>query len=374
MFYLVGWSLLLCYIIVLLIFIFTWHFTKEYESKNVDLGQALAVSVVIPIRNEEDNIIQLLTDLQNQTYTNFEVIIVNDNSTDRSIQLVEEFKKYHSLKFTVLNLPQKVRISHKKAAIELALKYAVGDWIQLTDGDCNVQPKWLEQIVSFQLETKAKLISAGVIYKIYNFWTKLLAIEFLSPVGVGAIGMLLKKPSMCNGANLGFLKSIFYEVDGYKGNENLSSGDDEFLMHKVAKFYPEKVFYLKSKEAIVKTDSPSLFIDFVHQRIRWASKWKNYDNLNSIIAGFFVFCFHLYFVVSICLSIIGFVDWEIIVQMFLLRVSIESMFLGALSKDFYLNNHTWTIPIIAIFYSFYVIIIAVVSLRGKYSWKGRKIG
>ncbi len=58
---------------------------------------------------------------------------------------------------------------------------------------------------------------------------------------------------MCNGANLAYTKKVFEEVDGFKGIDNIASGDDMLLMHKIYKQHPEKVFFLKSKEVIVQT-------------------------------------------------------------------------------------------------------------------------
>lgn len=58
---------------------------------------------------------------------------------------------------------------------------------------------------------------------------------------------------MCNGANLAYEKTAFDKVNGFTGIDNIASGDDMLLMHKIWKHYPDRVHYLKSKAAIVTT-------------------------------------------------------------------------------------------------------------------------
>ena len=83
---------------------------------------------------------------------------------------------------------------------------------------------------------------------------------------------------MCNGANLAYTKKAFTEVGGFTGIDNIASGDDMLLMHKIYKLYPDKVMFLKSKDAIVQTAPVNSVKDFFNQRIRWASKADKYDD------------------------------------------------------------------------------------------------
>jgi len=83
---------------------------------------------------------------------------------------------------------------------------------------------------------------------------------------------------MCNGANLAYSRKAFETVNGFKGIDNIASGDDMLLMHKIAKQYPAGIFYLRSKNVIVSTAPVHSIKAFFNQRIRWASKADQYDD------------------------------------------------------------------------------------------------
>ena len=94
------------------------------------------------------------------------------------------------------------------------------------------------------------------------FFQKLQSIEFSILIATGAACIYYRNPTMCNGANLAYTKRIFKEVGGFDGNADVASGDDEFLMHKVAKNYPKEVIFLKDRESIVYTYSEKNFLNF----------------------------------------------------------------------------------------------------------------
>jgi hypothetical protein len=70
-------------------------------------------------------------------------------------------------------------------------------------------------------------------------------------VGSGACAMMIGKPNMCNGANIAYPKAVFEEVNGFDGNEHIASGDDEFLMHKIAEKYPNQIVFAHYQPNIV---------------------------------------------------------------------------------------------------------------------------
>jgi len=208
------------------------------------------LTVIIPVRNEAENILHLLLDLEKQTYSrhNYEVIVADDDSTDDTLKIVQEFQKNTNINLIINQLPPKTNnTSPKKRAIDSSINLASGQLIITTDGDCRVGEKWLESIANFQTKTGAYLVSCPVTFfeaqrhkdskaqkstilfpNIDLFFTNIQIIEFASLIGSGACAMFVQKPNMCNGANLTYLKSVFYEVNGFAGNEDLASGDDEF--------------------------------------------------------------------------------------------------------------------------------------------------
>ena len=189
------------------------------------------ISLIIPARNEETNIGKLLAALSNQSYPKelTEIIVVDDHSTDNTATIVQQFPfaKLIQLKEDAIN-------SYKKKAIEKGIAEATGELIVTTDADCNVNPGWLRAINSSFSDESVKMSFGAVrIQSDQTIFSRLQALEFSSLIGSGASTAAFGFPTMCNGANLAFTKEAFLQTNGYTGNEQIASGDDEFLMRKI---------------------------------------------------------------------------------------------------------------------------------------------
>ena len=103
----------------------------------------------------------------------------------------------------------------------------------------------------------------------------------------------LKKPVLCNGANLAYTREVFESVGGFAGNEHLASGDDLFLLHKVTSMSSRKVVYHLSDKVMVNTPPESGWLAFLRQRIRWGSKSKYYRDGSLLPVLSFVFLFNM---------------------------------------------------------------------------------
>lgn len=361
-----------------------------------NIFETLKISVIIPVRNEAENILFLLQDLEKQTYPkqNFEVIIADDDSTDDTLKIVQAFQKNTNINLIINQLPPKTNnTSPKKRAIDSSIKLASGQLITTTDGDCSVGEKWLESIANFQAQTGAYLVSCAVTFfeaqrhkdskalkstilfpNIDLFFTNVQIVEFASLIGSGACAMFIQKPNMCNGANLTYLKSVFYEVNGFSGNEGLASGDDEFLMHKIAAKYPDKVRFLKSQDTIVETKAHTSCRSFYNQRKRWASKWKHYENWQTTALAVFVFFANVVVPLSICFWIFDFISVKSLVLVLSLKFLAEFIFLSLVISFLRKKSLIWLIPFVQIVYPLYVVFFGLVAQKqGEYVWKGRKL-
>ncbi len=179
---------------------------------------------------------------------------------------------------------------------------------------------------------------------------------------------------MCNGANLTYLKSVFYEVSGFTGNENLASGDDEFLMHKIAAKYPKKVRFLKNQDTIVETNAHTNWRSFYNQRKRWASKWQHYNNWQTTALAAFVFLANLVVPLSFGFWFFDFISTKILLLILLLKYSAEFIFLSLIINFLRKKSLIWLIPFVQIIYPLYVVFFGLVAQKqGEYVWKGRKL-
>ena len=118
----------------------------------------------------------------------------------------------------------------------------------------------LSTIASCYKKYNAAFIAAPVAFhKEKSFLDIFQSLDFMTLQGITGASVYKGFHIMCNGANLAYEKSIFYEVNGFSGIDDIASGDDMLLMHKIKNLYPERVVYLKSESAIVKTNTmPSL--------------------------------------------------------------------------------------------------------------------
>jgi cellulose synthase/poly-beta-1,6-N-acetylglucosamine synthase-like glycosyltransferase len=354
------------YFILNIVFIFTWIKMRRNKIQYVSLKDS-KLSIIIPVRNEQANILNLLNDLNKQIYPfkNFEVIIANDGSTDETENIVLSFQEVAQYDLKLLNILNENGASPKKRAIQKSIEISSGELLITTDGDCRVSENWLSSIEAIYIEKQAKLISSPVTFlDEKTIWNTFQIIEFASLIGSGACSMYLKKPNMCNGANIAYTREVFEEVGGFAGNEHLASGDDEFLMHKIAKIYPEKVVFNMDENSIVFTKSQPDFSHFYQQRKRWASKWKYYKDWKVIALAIFIFAVNLGMIYSI------------ITQNYLnllIKCSPEFIFLCLIINYLGYKDKIKFIPIIQLIYPFYVVLFGIIAQGNGYNWKGRKL-
>ncbi|MBC8033836.1 MAG: glycosyltransferase, partial [Chitinophagaceae bacterium] len=241
----------------------------------------LKISVIIPARNEEQNIRKCLSSLQKQTYPPalLEIIVVNDHSTDNTALVVENFGGGN---IRLLHLSDYINDpinSYKKKAIEIAIGVSSGELIITTDADCTAGEDWIASLARFYQQQDAVFIAAGVKISTNGSLLSLFqSLDFLTLQGITGASVHKQFHSMCNGANMAYAKSVFYEVGGFQGIDRIASGDDMLLMHKIFLKHPERVFFLKAVEATVTTQPEKTWQAFINQRIRWASKADKYDD------------------------------------------------------------------------------------------------
>lgn len=327
------------------------------------------VSVIVPARNEADNIPALLADLAQQYVPPLEIILADDHSEDGTAKIAMQVAQEYGLVCRVISIGD---VFGKKAAIRKAIEAAKGSVILTTDADCRLGPGWVAAHMFFHHQHSAALVSAPVLMEGgRSVFGNLQTVEFASLIGAGAATLHAARPTMCNGANLSYTKAAFIEVGGFAGNEHLLSGDDEFLMHKVFRKFPDKVFFMKSVSAIVRTAPQPTVKDFWEQRKRWAGKWGHYKNASATITALFVFLYHLCFLLALfgTVTLPGFLSHFLL--LFSARIIAEFVFLATVLSFFGKKSKVGWIPITALLYSWYVVITALLAQNGSYIWKNR---
>ncbi len=350
-------------------------FSPQYAQLRKSDGAETFISVIIPVRNEENNIANLLHDLLAQDFSThfFEVIVIDDYSEDKTLQVVNQFKtEYPAFPLSVLKVMSHQLSSNKKIAITQAVNAAKGLLIVCTDGDCRVGRHWLSTIDNFNQKFEPQFIIAPVALDFpNNSFEKMQVVEFASLVGSGAATLFWGKPTMCNGANIAYPKKVFVEVGGFEGNMEVMTGDDEFLLQKIYRKYPKKIFFLKSTEAIVRTSALPSLQGLYQQRKRWASKWKLHKSMAVKLIALAVFMYHLLNLMALFL-LFWTKEYQIVILLhFLLKLCVEFVFLIQIHN--FLNRGKYWFYILALqfVYSPYAVVMGIVANIGSYQWKGR---
>ncbi len=383
--------LFVCYGGLLLFYRQSWLAIPYFKSSQ--RHPVTKISVIIPARNEEKNIGDCLYSITNQSYPKelVEIIVVDDHSADKTAEIITS---YASQKVKLISLKDHVTgelNSYKKKAIEIAVQQSTGDLIVTTDADCIVPEKWLSTIASFYEEHDAAFIAAPVSFLSsplgegleVRFIELFQALDFMTLQGITGASVHKRFHTMCNGANLAYKKSAFYEVNGFAGIDSIASGDDMLLMHKIYERYPEKVLFLKSKEAIVQTQPVHSIGEFFNQRIRWASKADKYDDKKMLPILLLVYLFNVlllalpimalftnstFIIFNYQLSIIN-----CFLLLLLLKIIIELLFLFPVAKFFGKQKLLWLFPLFQPFHILYMVIAGFLGKFGSYKWKERKV-
>jgi cellulose synthase/poly-beta-1,6-N-acetylglucosamine synthase-like glycosyltransferase len=336
------------------------------------------ITVIVPARNEENNIAVALESLHQQSYNKdlYEVIVVDDHSEDRTVEVVHSYTS--GMKVTAIRLQDHLSgqavSAHKKKAIETAIGQAKGSLVVTTDADCHFHPQWLHTLAAFHEKYDAKFIAAPVkIDGKKSLLSIFQTLDFLTLQGITGAAVYKRFHSMCNGANLAYEKKAFYEVNGFNGIDAIASGDDMLLMHKIYRNYPEQVFYLKSKQAIVTTQAVETWKGFFHQRIRWASKAEHYDDKRI----FYVLL--LVYLLNVCYF--GLAVWAffssnaafLLMLFFLAKLLIEFPFVNSVALFFGQHRLMNYFLVLQPLHILYTLIAGWLGKFGSFEWKGRTI-
>ena len=329
------------------------------------------ISVVIAARNEEENIGQLLSSIESQTYPKefFEVIVVDDHSTDNTASIVKNFEFVKLIRLQPDNIN-----SYKKRAIETGIAGASGDLIVTTDADCIVPQNWLKTIVASKQQTNAVFIAAPV--SIDNKWTLLQTfqtLDFLVLQGITAASVKKRMHNMCNGANLAYERKIFYEVNGFTGIDHIASGDDMLLMQKVARHFPGRIFYLLSKDAIVTTQAAKTWKEFFNQRIRWASKATNYNDIKIFSALFLVYFLNCSLLAMFIAGFWNYNLWWALAGILVVKTFVELLFIYPVARFYNKQKLLRLFPLFQPLHIIYTVIAGWLGVFGNFEWKGRRV-
>jgi biofilm PGA synthesis N-glycosyltransferase PgaC len=375
-------TILLCLFIVyaslLVYYRLSWQSIPNLiYKKNEQANPTVFISVIIPARNEEKNITALLNSLRGQSYpaSLFEVIVVDDYSTDRTADLVRNCGISNVRLISLKDIIGEAIInSYKKKAIEVGIGASKGALIVTTDADCMVPEKWLEKISAASVQTNASMLVMPVAINYKNRFIEIFqALDFMTLQGITGAAVHKKLHSMCNGANLAYTRSAFDEVGGFEQIDHIASGDDMLLMHKMV-IRRMRVCYLKSEDVIVGTEAVGSVKEFFQQRIRWASKADKYQDktLFPVLLTVYLFNAALLFIGIIAIFVNPVISY-FVAGVLILKTLTELLFLYPIADFFKMKKLLWYFPLMQPLHILYTVIAGWLGKFGSYKWKERKV-
>lgn len=362
--YLLISFLLLLYAFVLLLPVILFFFAaskKEQPAKKIPF-----ISVIVPARNEAAGIVSCLESLNEQEYQrrNYEVLIVDDHSTDDTLAIVSNFiadKPYFRL------LKNDASSNGKKAAITKAVEEAHGTIIATTDADSIAGPAWLSEIAQCFSDEKTMLVCGIVAYKrTPSLFRDFLQLEQLSLQAVSAGAALAGFPLMCSGASLAYRKDFFIRVHGYE-NDPYVSGDDMLLLQKTK---PAETRFFVSQHSLVYTDPAKNWGEAISQRGRWLSKYKSYRTGRAGLYGLLVLLVNLLPVAGLAAGLLG-AGWNFLLLAFSGKTIVDLLLLSLAVPFFREPRLLFLVLPGAVFYPLLALSAAVKSFSVKIHWKGR---
>jgi len=363
------YSLLICYLV------YGWFRLKSGTSGEPEFYTK--VSVIIPARNEYENIGLLLKDISRQTYPAdmAEVIVVDDSSDDETAKLAQRVMQENQIHGEVISLQEvSPNPSPKKRALTEGINRAAGELVITTDADCRAGKDWLKTMVSHYQKSGSVLLSGPVRHApLTTSFSKIQALEFNSLIASGAGAIGAGRALMSNGANLAFRRKAFLAVRGYEGNESFVSGDDVFLMMKLQQaFGRDAITFVRNYKAIINTAAKNTWREFMEQRTRWASKTRAYKTFFALFTSVMVFFFNFLLLLSPLYLLMDITAYAWVLTAWAAKFFIDALLLFPVSRFLGQAHLLWYYIPAQFFVVFYISLAGFLGVTKKFRWKGRE--
>jgi len=359
------------------IVVFTTGLARSQLLSEPEMLKDQFVSIIIPVRNEEQNITDLLEEIVNQDYPYraMEVIMVDDHSSDGTMALVRKFAEDHPFFPLIAVESGDDHYPHgKKGAIRRAVDVAEGEIFLLTDADTRRTPRWIIAMVAPFKSPGVQMVLGPVCFTgEQNLLQEFQSLEFLGLMGTTAGSASLGIPVMCNGANLAYRRQAFELSGGFNTGQKFLSGDDQFLMSSVKRRFGRRaILFNNNTVASVVTLPEKSLAGFIQQRMRWVSKSKGYRDPVVIAVGLITWLTHLVLLTGAVAGIFYPALLPVILLLFAVKTAIDYPMVRRMSLFFGKEEHLKYYLPAQLFQLIYVPVTGIAGLVIPYHWKGRK--
>lgn len=366
--------LLYVFIVVILIqivfygFIFG-NFSFRKDEKWLPKKSTYPISVIICAKNESKNLKKHLPLILEQDYPKFEIVLINDGSSDKTLEVMESFRAEHDNVKIVDVKSIEAFWGNKKYALTLGIKASTYNHLLFSDADCTpVSKHWINEMSSHFSKDKSIVIGYGgykktpksFLNKLIRFETVLTAIQYFSYAKIG-------QPYMAVGRNLAYTKPTFFEARGFISHMNIKSGDDDLFVNEVAT--AANTALCMDKVSFTESIPKSTYADWLIQKRRHISTAKHYKAQHKAMLALFYVSQLLFFILAIVL-ISALLYWQIVIGLVVLRYIMISVTLSLASKKLNESDLIPYFPLLELFLVITQISIFIKNLISKPNhWK-----
>jgi glycosyltransferase involved in cell wall biosynthesis len=347
--------------IIFYLFIFgSFSFAKAQKI----IPKLVPISVIVCAKNEEENVANFIPLLAEQNYPDFEIVLIDDASSDNTLAIFEDFEQQYPNIRLVKVQNNEAFWGNKKYALTLGIKAAKKDYLLFTDADCYPTSKDWITAMSSQFTTqktivlgygKYEKIANSFLNKIIRFETLLTAIQYFSWAKIGS-------PYMGVGRNLAYKKDEFFNVNGFIGHIQVRSGDDDLFINQAANSKNTTIAY--TPESFTYSKPKTTFKDWFTQKRRHVTTAQHYKAFDRFQLGLFYSSQLLFILLSIALLALQF-EWMIVLSIVGFRYLITWIIIGFSAAKLKEKDVVYWYPIIELVLIFTQINIFITNTFSK---------
>ncbi|WP_276498133.1 glycosyltransferase [Pontibacter litorisediminis] len=262
------------------------------------------VSVVVAAHNEQANLFELLPQLLDQDYPEFEVLLVNDRSDDDTEFYTYELERQYP-NFRVVTVKKTPEyLNPKKYALALGIRAARYEHLLFTDADCRPNSQnWIRKMQA-GYNTGAEVVLGyspyvqlkGFLNQLIRYETLLTGFQYLSQANAGHAYMGV-------GRNLSYTKTCFFKNKGFASHIRVTGGDDDLFVRDAAN--NSNVSIVIDKEAQTASIPKKTFREWVVQKRRHLSVGGRYKTTDRRRIGAFVGSNILFYILFLILLVLN---------------------------------------------------------------------
>lgn len=287
----------------------------------------IPISVIVCAKNEEENVKNFIPLLAEQDYPQFEIVLIDDASSDGTLDVLEEYeKKYPNIKLVKVE-NNEAFWGNKKFALTLGIKAAKYEYLLFTDADCYpVSKDWITKMSSQFTQQKNIVLGYGAYEKIAGtFLNKLIRFETLLAATQMFSWAKIGKPYTGVGRNMAYKREEFFKVRGFMDHMKIRSGDDDLFINQAANGNNTTICF--AQDSFTYSKPKTTFKEWFTQKRRHVSTAGHYKFFDKLQLGIFFISQFFFFILAIILLAFQY-QWIIVVSLIGFRYLFTWLTLG----------------------------------------------